>query len=249
MAVSFQHAPSPHIQTRRKVGPPTVADMVSGINGRIALTLTRVVGTMWCAYAFAGLALVALPAALSSGSVLDIVQWISQTFIQLVMLSVIMVGQNIIGQAADRRSEMTYKDADATFHEAEQIQQVSRDTLPLLEEIRDHVADQARVNRAIARIDALRARMNELGATYDLVTQLTQSTELKRFQADRKLSGTKQMDANDRQRQQVARDIDNVRGVMDAAADFRRLMDDVIAELSARASATAQTSLARREAA
>ena len=67
--------------------------------------------------------LVALPAALSSGSVLDIVQWISQTFIQLVMLSVIMVGQNIIGQAADRRSEMTYKDADATFHEAEQIQQ------------------------------------------------------------------------------------------------------------------------------
>jgi len=133
--------------------------------------------------------------------------------------------------------------------EAEQIQQVSRDTLPLLEEIRDHVADQARVNRAIARIDALRARMNELGATYDLVTQLTQSTELKRFQADRKLSGTKQMDANDRQRQQVARDIDNVRGVMDAAADFRRLMDDVIAELSARASATAQTSLARREAA
>jgi len=117
MAVSFQHAPSPHIQTRRKVGPPTVAGMVSGINGRIALTLTRVVGTMWCAYAFAGLALVALPAALSSGSVLDIVQWISQTFIQLVMLSVIMVGQNILGKAADKQAEMTYKDADATFHE------------------------------------------------------------------------------------------------------------------------------------
>ena len=36
--------------------------------------------------------------------------------------------------------------------------------------------DQARVNRAIARIDALRARMNEFGATYDLVTQLTQRT-------------------------------------------------------------------------
>jgi hypothetical protein len=45
-----------------------------------------------------------------------------QTFIQLVMLSVIMVGQNILGKASDKRAEMTYNDADATFHEAEQIQ-------------------------------------------------------------------------------------------------------------------------------
>ena len=38
------------------------------------------------------------------------------------MLSVIMVGQNILGTASDKRAEMTYNDADATFHEAEQIQ-------------------------------------------------------------------------------------------------------------------------------
>jgi hypothetical protein len=50
------------------------------------------------------------------------VQWVSQTFIQLVMLSVIMVGQNILGRASDKRAEMTYKDAEATFHEGEQIQ-------------------------------------------------------------------------------------------------------------------------------
>jgi cytolysin (calcineurin-like family phosphatase) len=50
------------------------------------------------------------------------IQWVSQTFIQLVMLSVIMVGQNILGKASDKRADMTYKDADATFHEAEQIQ-------------------------------------------------------------------------------------------------------------------------------
>jgi hypothetical protein len=134
--------------------------------------------------------------------------------------------------------------------EAEMIQQVSADTLPLLEEIRDHVDDQPRVNRAIGRIDALRARMNELGATYDLITQLTQSSELKRFQADRKLSSSKDMDGSDRQRRQVARDIDNVRAVMDAAADFRRLMDDVVAQLAARvAGGAGETSLVRREAA
>jgi hypothetical protein len=77
---------------------------------------------MWCAYAFAVLALVALPSAIKSGDPLQLVQWISQTFIQLVLLSVIMVGQNISSRASDKRAEMTYKDAEATFHEAEQIQ-------------------------------------------------------------------------------------------------------------------------------
>ncbi|PZR60749.1 MAG: hypothetical protein DLM71_10220 [Chloroflexi bacterium] len=76
---------------------------------------------MWCAYAFALLALLVLPQAINGG-LLTLVQWISQTFIQLVMLSVIMVGQNILGRASDKRAVMTYADAEATFHEAEQIQ-------------------------------------------------------------------------------------------------------------------------------
>jgi hypothetical protein len=121
MAVTFDRVPHPRIAERRTAGPPKKADAVVGFNGRLALLITTVVGTMWCAYAFAVLALIALPSALGSGP-LAIVQWISQTFIQLVLLSIIMVGQNILGTAADRRAEMTYKDAEATFHEAEQIQ-------------------------------------------------------------------------------------------------------------------------------
>jgi hypothetical protein len=122
MAVDYQHVVHPHVASHRKAAPPKAADEHVGLNGRLALTLTTVVGTMWCAYAFAVLALVALPSAIQQGSVLALVTWVSQTFIQLVMLSVIMVGQNILSKAGDRRSEMTYKDADATFHEAEQIQ-------------------------------------------------------------------------------------------------------------------------------
>jgi hypothetical protein len=121
MAVSFFHMPHPRIAERKEAGPPKEADPLVGFNGRFALLITTVVGTMWCAYAFAVLALVALPSALGSGP-LAIVQWVSQTFIQLVLLSIIMVGQNILGKAGDKRAEMTYKDADATFHEAEQIQ-------------------------------------------------------------------------------------------------------------------------------
>ena len=121
MAVSFEHESHPRIEERRRTGPPRTREPRVGLNNRIALVLTSAVGTMWCAYAFAMLALVVVPQAVHGG-LLTFVQWVSQTFIQLVMLSVIMVGQTILGRASDERAEMTYKDAEATFHEAQQIQ-------------------------------------------------------------------------------------------------------------------------------
>jgi hypothetical protein len=121
MRLNFEHHSHPHIEERKQAGPPKIRDRFTGINGRIALILTTAVGTMWCAYIFAILALLVAPQAIHGG-LLTFVQWVSQTFIQLVMLSVIMVGQSILGQASDKRAEMTYKDAEATFHEAQQIQ-------------------------------------------------------------------------------------------------------------------------------
>ena len=121
MRISFDHRPHPRIAERAKAGPPTTTDEHVGVNGRIALALTAAVGTMWCAYAFAILALIVLPEAIGGG-LLPFVQWVSQTFIQLVMLSVIVVGQNILARASDKRALMTYRDAEATFHEAGQIQ-------------------------------------------------------------------------------------------------------------------------------
>ena len=140
MAITFEHIPHPRIAARKAAGPPKAADEHVGANGKIALMLTTVVGTMWCAYAFALLALVALPAALGSGDLLSLVQWISQTFIQLVMLSVIMVGQNILSKASDKRADMTYKDADATFHEAGQIQAHLKEQDAALNTLLDKVA-------------------------------------------------------------------------------------------------------------
>jgi hypothetical protein len=140
MAITYVHVPHPRIQARKAAGPPKAADEHVGFNGKIALTLTTVVGTMWCAYAFAVLALVALPSALQQGTVLAIVSWVSQTFIQLVMLSVIMVGQNILSKASDKRADMTYKDADATFHEAESIQKHLKEQDDALNSLLDKVA-------------------------------------------------------------------------------------------------------------
>lgn len=115
--------------------------------------------------------------------------------------------------------------------EAITIERVSEQTLPLLQEIRDHLDSQPRVNRAIAAIDSLRSKMNEVGRCYDLVTQLTQPTELTRFRADRKIASSK-VSGIEKQKLQVERDIHNVLGIMQAARDFQSLMDDVIASLA-----------------
>jgi predicted solute-binding protein len=78
---------------------------------------------MWCAYAFAVIAFISLPQAISSRNAVTLVSWVSQTFLQLVLLSVIIVGQNVLAAAADKRSEDTYKDADAVLHEAVKLQE------------------------------------------------------------------------------------------------------------------------------
>jgi ABC-type nickel/cobalt efflux system permease component RcnA len=121
MPVLFEHHPHPRIAERKKARPAKTTDEHVGFNGKVALALTTAVGTMWCAYAFAVLALIVLPDAVKGG-MLTTIQWISQTFIQLVMLSVIMVGQNILSRASDKRADETYQDAEATLHEAQQIQ-------------------------------------------------------------------------------------------------------------------------------
>jgi len=49
--------------------------------------------------------------------------WTAQTFLHLVLLSTIIVGQNIQAGAADARAQATYEDADAVLHTAVGIQE------------------------------------------------------------------------------------------------------------------------------
>jgi hypothetical protein len=125
----YEHEPHPRIAERKLHGPVKVADQrlkgggpVSRLNARFGLFVTLAVGTMWCAYLFTLLALVSLPAALGTHNKLIIVAWIAQTFLQLILLPIIIVGQNVQAAAADKRSEETYKDAEAVLHEAIEIQ-------------------------------------------------------------------------------------------------------------------------------
>ncbi len=125
----FEHVPHPRIAARKESGPARTSDQrlkgkgpIGRVNARFGVVVTVAVGTMWCAYLFTLLALLSLPAALRSHNSLIIVAWIAQTFLQLVLLPIIIVGQNVQAAASDQRAEDTYRDAEAVLHEALQIQ-------------------------------------------------------------------------------------------------------------------------------
>jgi hypothetical protein len=135
----FKHIPHPRIAQRRSDKPVKVDDERTGVNGKVALIITAVVGTMWCAYIFTLIALVSLPSAIASGQAIVIVAWIAQTFIQLVLLPIIIVGQNIQGKASDKRSEQTYNDAEAILSECLQLQAHLQAQDTVLDDVIAHV--------------------------------------------------------------------------------------------------------------
>lgn len=98
-------------------------------NRSLALKITAAVGTMAMAYVFAIIALISLPAAISSGSVIVIVSWVAQTFLQLVLLSIIIVGQNI--QAAHQQAK-----ADVDHHNLQLLLKIQEEQLEILNELR-----------------------------------------------------------------------------------------------------------------
>lgn len=101
---------------------------VQQFNTRVAVGVTRVVSSMWCAYVFALIALLSLPAVLTTAGfvpktmfphwliavgLIALVAWIAQTFLQLVLLSIIMVGQDVQNVASDARAAKTFDDTES----------------------------------------------------------------------------------------------------------------------------------------
>src|SRR4051794_30001827 len=88
------------------------AGTVGKFNNRLALVITRGVGSMWAAYLFVLIAMVSFPqawAAFVSGDHLTGITWLSQSLLQLVLLPFIMVGQQVISGAQDARAETDHE--------------------------------------------------------------------------------------------------------------------------------------------
>ena len=133
------HIPHPHTElrkgffTRHMAGP-------AGLNNWLSVKITNVVGSMWCAYVFAVLAIISLPAAINNGTA-ALVAWTAQTFLQLVLLSIIMVGQKVSAAKSDAQLEQTFKDAEALLHMNDDMHRLIKQNVKLTERI-DEVLSQ-----------------------------------------------------------------------------------------------------------
>jgi len=105
-------APTEHMP--RLVTTPQIRHLIHGagalgqFNSRLAVLITKSVGTMWAAYLFMLIGLVSLPQswhAFIRGDTVTGVAWLSQSFLQLVLLPIIIVGQNVISASQDARAE------------------------------------------------------------------------------------------------------------------------------------------------
>jgi hypothetical protein len=88
---------------------------------------------MWCAYVFALLALISLPAALRSGDPIIIVSWIAQTFLQLVLLPIIIVGQNVQAAASDARAESDHETLLSIHTLTSEVHEIAHQQTKMLE--------------------------------------------------------------------------------------------------------------------
>lgn len=116
----FHHEPHQH-------QPRNVNDMHAerlSTNDRIAVWISKNVGTMICAYVFAAIGIGSLVGALTNNATLALLCGsLSSYFLQLVLLPIIMVGQNVQGRHAELQAEEAFKTTMSTYHDIEQIMQ------------------------------------------------------------------------------------------------------------------------------
>ena len=122
---TYVHTPHPRT-TQRPPSPPQAAHEYVGFNGRLGAAITQKVGTMWAFYIAA--AFMALWMVLSEAGVISFDPYpfafllFLGNIVQLLLMFVILVGQQVLSAAADKRAIETYQDAEATLHECLELQ-------------------------------------------------------------------------------------------------------------------------------
>ena len=88
------------------------AGAITRFNDWLGVQITKGVGTMWAAYLFMAIGFCSFPQALAAfhkGDTLTVISWLSQSFLQLVLLPIIIVGQNVISASQDARAEADHE--------------------------------------------------------------------------------------------------------------------------------------------
>lgn len=90
---------------------------------------------MWCAYIFAAIALISLPSAIKTGDLITIVSWVAQTFLQLVLLSIIMVGQSVSSASVEQKITETHTASLGEFELAKEARALNQQEVTELKAI------------------------------------------------------------------------------------------------------------------
>jgi hypothetical protein len=146
----FTHIPHPHLERRREMFEKARAE-ANGFNDKLAVRITNVVGTMWCAYAFACLALISFPAALHAGTA-TLVAWFAQTFLQLVLLSIIMVGQKVAAEKSDKQLEQTFYDAEALLQISDDMHKLVKQNVELTGQMNELLRQNTELTEQINKL-------------------------------------------------------------------------------------------------
>jgi hypothetical protein len=112
-----------------------MSNKVNNFNTGLAAKITSGVSTMWCAYLFAAIALISLPSAIKSGDLITIVSWIAQTFLQLVLLSIIMVGQSVQSASVEQKITETHTASLGEFELAKEARALNQQEIQELKKI------------------------------------------------------------------------------------------------------------------
>ena len=119
----FRHEPHQH-QPRNVNLLMEAEQATAGFNARLAVALTKYTGTMWTAYVFAGIGIGSLVGVFTNSVFLGLLFGsISSYFLQLVLLPIIMTGQNVLGRKAELQADEAFNTTMSTYHDIEQIMQ------------------------------------------------------------------------------------------------------------------------------
>ena len=116
----------PRVHVRRHQKPARAADHQAGFNGRLAAWITARIGSMWTVYV--SLAITVIWMVLGTRQVLGFDPYpypfllFLGNVVQLLLIFIILLGQQVLGRAADSRAMQTYEDAEAILVDCEQIQ-------------------------------------------------------------------------------------------------------------------------------
>ncbi len=120
----FSHQKHPH-QPKNVNALVRAEQAAAGFNVKLAVLLTDGTGTMWTAYIFCALAFIGLLGLLGllNPFVFLLTTWLSQQFLQLVLLPVIMVGQSVLSRHSELLAEEQFSTTQHMFHDIGQIMQ------------------------------------------------------------------------------------------------------------------------------